>query len=685
MTKERTERRGSRYQTAVTVAGISLWAAAALYVCLSYQLPDQLILLAFVPLVIIVSMFPNSFPLPSGMKLTKDKVTFSLSDALILLVACSHGVPAAIFIAGLEGFTSSRRAVRRLSSNLFSFGMMSLAAAAAAGALFEVLHYGWGIRSTGLSLSIPAVLTALLVASMVHCLVNTGLLSALFALRQATPLRRVWRENFLWAVPMFLPTSALASLMYIALQYDVLITFLICAPILLAIYYWHRRYRNGIHELINVMEKAHAETIEALAVAINAKDEVTHEHVLRVQIYARGVARLLGCNEAEIEALKAGALLHDIGKIAVPDYILNKPGKLTAAEFEKMKLHTIVGAQILGRVGFHYPVVPIVRHHHERWDGRGYPDSLAGEEIPLTARILTVVDCFDAVREDRQYRKGMTREEAIDFLMTNSGSQYDPRVVGTFVTHLPEFEAEIAAHREVPLPTFGIEPAEQLSEAAREVPPAAGLSEAVETEATAEINISHKELAALYQLAQGLGGARSRAEATAVFAEKLRSIVPYDSCAVTIIAPETGENIVEHAAGQHAAEISGRRITLGEGVTGWVIANGTPFCNTDPKLDFPASLAERFAGYRTIASFPIQVGKEMLGAVTLYSSALSEYSTDHRKLLKEAVTLFSPALSSLPNNAATAAGEPLIAPLLPSLSSPSFQSEPTILESELAH
>src|SRR5262249_23899301 len=162
------------------------------------------------------------------------------------------------------------------------------------------------------------------------------------------------------------------------------------------------------------------------AVAINAKDEVPHEHVLRVQIYAAGVARLLGCSDAEVDALKAGALLHDIGKIAVPDYILNKPGKLTAAEFEKMKIHTVVGAQIMERVNFPYPVVPIVRHHHERWDGRGYPDGKAGDQIPLTARILTVVDCFDAVREDRQYRKGMTRDQACAFLRENAGTQFDP-------------------------------------------------------------------------------------------------------------------------------------------------------------------------------------------------------------------------------------------------------------------
>src|SRR2546423_6612849 len=176
-------------------------------------------------------------------------------------------------------------------------------------------------------------------------------------------------------------------------------------PILIGNIFGPRQYRNNLHQRIELLEKAHRETIEALAVAINAKDEVTHEHVLRVQTYAAGVAHLLGCNEGDVEALKAGALLHDIGKIAVPDFILNKPGKLTAEEFNRMKLHTVVGAQILSRVEFPFPVVPVVRHHHERWDGGGYPDGLKGEVIPLTARILSVVDCFDAVREDRPYRR----------------------------------------------------------------------------------------------------------------------------------------------------------------------------------------------------------------------------------------------------------------------------------------
>ncbi|HST24132.1 MAG TPA: HD domain-containing phosphohydrolase, partial [Blastocatellia bacterium] len=392
-----------------------------------------------------------------------------------------------------------------------------------------------------------------------------------------------------------------------------------------------------------ILEKAHRETIEALAVAINAKDEVTHEHVLRVQIYAAGVARILGCSELEIEALRSGALLHDIGKIAVPDYILNKPGKLTAAEFEKMKLHTIAGAQILSRVEFPYPIVPVVRHHHERWDGKGYPDGLAGEAIPLTARILSVVDCFDAVREDRQYRKGLTREEAINLIMEGSGTQYDPRVVGTFIAHLPEYEAEIQANRDTPPPSFGIEPTEQLSESARLVPPAAGLAEEVKLEPS---RVGHDEVKALCDLAQVVIGARGQDDVLAAFAEKLESVVPFDTCAITLIAPETGDTVVAYAVGQNAALLKGRRIAMGEGVTGWVIANRKAFCNTDPKLDFPSNLAIHFASYHTLAAFPMVRNKQRFGAVTLYSSTLSVYTADQQRLMEEAVALITTALSA---------------------------------------
>jgi putative nucleotidyltransferase with HDIG domain len=633
-------RKSFAFLTAVAVAGLLLWATGVADIVARRTPSEQLALLVLVPLAIIVGMFPVTFPLPSGLKFTTEKICFTLSDAFILLVACRYGVLPAIFLAGLEGFVSSRSTVRRVSSNLFSAGMMSLAAAAAASALAATLTHGFAGSN-----SFTAAACALLVASLVQLAVNVGLLSTLLALRHGDPVLYVWRKNFLFAVAMFLPTSTAASLMYLTLQSGFAVVLIVGAPVLMTVYFVHRQYRDSVRSRVESLAAAHRQTVEALAVAINAKDEVTHEHVLRVQTYAAGVARALGCTDADIEALKAGALLHDIGKIAVPDYILHKPGKLTAEEFNRMKLHTVVGAQILSRVEFPFPVVPVVRHHHERWDGGGYPDGLKGEEIPLTARILSVVDCFDAVREDRQYRKGMTREQAINYVLAESGKTYDPNVVATFLAHLPEFEAEIEATRHAPAPTFGIEAAEQLSEAATAVAPAAGL--AAETN-QAEDSDPARDAAgerALFELSNALAACNSDEEREAAFVGRLAAVVPFDTCALARVQAETGESRVVRAAGRNAQLLEGRAITESSSVTGWVLVNRRPLFNSDPKLDIPQQFAENFADYRALAVVPVMHERALYGAVSIYTASLAACDARHQQLLREAADLLARALA----------------------------------------
>jgi putative nucleotidyltransferase with HDIG domain len=646
MAKETTNRNSHQYQMTVSAAGVAIWLIAVVKIGAGYRWRDQLMFVALVPVIITIGMFVQRFRLPIGLKFTQDRIAFTLTDAFVLVVACWFGLAPAVFLAGIEGFTSSRRSARRLSSNLFSSAMMSLGAAGASVIIGAVMQHGFGeqlVNDSDHKLFLAAI--AMLAGSVVQISINLALFSTLFVLRQDNRAVDVLK-GFLWAAPMFLPNSAAATLIYYALQHDLKIIVVTGGPLFLAMYFGQRQYRESVQKRIAVMEKAHRETIEALAVAINAKDEVTHDHVLRVQIYAAGVARILGCSPAEVEALKAGALLHDIGKIAVPDYILNKPGKLTAAEFEKMKIHTIAGAQILSRVEFPYPIVPVVRHHHERWDGQGYPDGLSGEDIPLTARILTVVDCFDAVREDRQYRKGMTREEAIDLIVRGSGTQYDRRVVGTFIAHLPEFEAEIRAQRGSPLPTFGIEPTEKLSDAARRVAPAAGLADDEQTDKT-DTGVVADEMSAMCDLAQAVIGACSQREVVAAFTQKLNAVVPHCMCAIALVDPKTGDNVVVEATGLHAVFLKGRIIRSGEGVTGWVLANRKPFCNTDPKLDLPASLLEQSAGYRTLAAFPIIKNSMIHGTASVYSTTLAEYAPGQQKLMHEAVSLMASALSAV--------------------------------------
>jgi putative nucleotidyltransferase with HDIG domain len=185
-------------------------------------------------------------------------------------------------------------------------------------------------------------------------------------------------------------------------------------------------------------------TIETLAVAIDAKDQITHGHIRRVQLYAIALARELGVSEeGQIKAIEAAALLHDMGKLAVPDYILNKPGPLTPTEFERMKRHASIGGEILSSIEFPYPVVPIVRHHHENWDGTGYPDGLKGTEIPVGARVLAVVDCFDALTSDRPYRRKLQDHRALQILAERRGSMYDPLVVDAFVALYPRLSAMV--------------------------------------------------------------------------------------------------------------------------------------------------------------------------------------------------------------------------------------------------
>jgi transcriptional regulator with GAF, ATPase, and Fis domain len=250
------------------------------------------------------------------------------------------------------------------------------------------------------------------------------------------------------------------------------------------------------------------------------------------------------------------------------------------------------------------------------------------------------------VREDRQYRKGLSREEAITLILKGSGTQYDPKVVSMFIAHLPEFETEIEARRNQPPPNFGVEPIERLSEAARQVPPAAGLADEEPADDESAHDAAQNSVKALCHLAQGVVGARDRKSILAAFAERLKSFVDYDTCAITLVTPETGHCIVAHAAGEYAEALQGRRIALGEGVTGWAIANKKPFCNTDPKLDLPSRLADYFSSYRTLAVFPIIEGDAIYGAVTLYSSAISRYTIDHNERLEEATSLITVALSA---------------------------------------
>ena len=393
------------------------------------------------------------------------------------------------------------------------------------------------------------------------------------------------------------------------------------------------------------LSRIHFATAEALATAIDAKDQTTHCHVRRVQIYAAGMGRVLGLSNAEIAALKAGALLHDIGKLAVPAHIINKPGRLTPAEFDKMKIHTTVGAQILSRVEFPYPVTPIVRHHHEQWDGLGYPDGLKGQQIPITARIISVVDCFDSVREDRPFRRGMTRDEAIALLLRGSGSHFDPNVVELFIEHLPRFESEIASlglPQQLP-PNSAVEPL-ALSEVDMAQTRERGCYMAYD-----QIKSAHQEVYALYEIARTFGSSLDVRNTLEVLIDKVGQVVPFDTCAVYLYDELKGYATAAHVVGKNAKVLAARSIAPGEGVTGFALANRSPINQLHPSLDF--TLLDIDPEYRSMASLPLFKDDMLLGALSVYSIELDQYSDDHMRLLETVTRLASDALSNAMHHA----------------------------------
>lgn len=451
-----------------------------------------------------------------------------------------------------------------------------------------------------------------------------------------------WHANQLWIAWTLLVVPLMLELIYGTF----LLPFLILTPIsILATYLIYRSARSRVQSKTNEIEalsQLHLATAEALATAIDAKDQTTHCHVRRVQIYAAGMGEVFGLGADEIAALKAGALLHDVGKLAVPPHILNKPGPLTHAEFEKMKIHTVVGAQILSRVDFPYPVIPIVRHHHEQWDGRGYPDRLRGEQIPITARIISVVDCFDSIREDRPFRRGMTLDEATALLLRGAGIHFDPVVVEQFIKNLPRFEDAIARlglqHQPI---THSTEPPIQLSEVDMTQTRERGSYIAYD-----QIKKAHREVYALYEIARTFGTSLDVEHTLEILVDKVGHVVPFDTCVVYFYDENKGYASARHVVGKNAQKLAGRCIALGEGVTGFALANRSAVNQLHPSLDFTDINPEAGIKYRSMASLPLFKDDLLLGAISVYSNDLEQYNDDHMRLLETVTRLASDALGN---------------------------------------
>ncbi len=371
--------------------------------------------------------------------------------------------------------------------------------------------------------------------------------------------------------------------------------------------------------------------IETLALAIDAKDHSTHGHARRVQVYAVGIAKSMGIdNSDDLDALRAAALLHDIGKLAIPEYILSKPGSLTDSEFAKMTRHVEIGANILEPIQFPYPVVPIIRYHHERENGSGYPYGLKADEIPLGSKILSVADTFDALTALRTYRTPLTSSEAIDLLQNESGMHYDPKVVAAFVRVAKKLMEEVALldiskyGNNTHLPQASPDSVEDQKLLLRK-------------KGFTEIASTHREIYALHEIFQTVGKSLNLDDTLRIICSKLQSIVPFTSSVVYLKNKKTDMIYPAMVTGEFSEQLSQNWMALGEGLTGYSIAFNQPVVNNDPTNDFKnLAFMEKPHQLANAMIFPLTVKNSVLGAIALYSTNRDNepYTEDHFRLME---------------------------------------------------
>src|SRR5919107_681484 len=602
--------RSARAYWAALVAGGALALGWGAYHCLAFTGTGWAQLVVLASLVVISGMLPVKIP--------GTRAVVTAGDCFVFLGVIYLGVPAGIVLGALELFTGSLRISKRGATWVAMPACMALTAYVAGESFYLALaaHAGIGESPLGFrtAVSLEQLILPLVLMSLVQYVLNSVLVAALLSLKSRRPFWRCWRDGYLLSSWTFFAGALAAGVVYVAIS------------------------RFGLLYVI-------------LSIPVIAATLVTY------RTYFERVAELTGLSPSEIKALKAGALLHDIGKLAVPDHILNKPGKLTEAEFERMKVHTTVGAQILERVNFPYPVVPIVLYHHEQWDGRGYPEGLKGEEIPLTARILSVVDCFDSVREDRPYRRGMTREEACSMLRRGAGAHFDPRVVELFLCRLEEFEAEIEAQG---LGRRGLTREEcenrellvgEHAPAERARPAQGPPHDSDAPDYLSQITNAHREVYALYEIARTFGSSLDIEDTASVLINKVGHVIPSDLCAVYLYDDEKGYATAAHVSGRHAELLRGRAVAPGEGVVGFVLANRRASYLLDPMLDFSDVELPAGCRFQSMVALPLTKDERVLGALAVYSSEPRRFADDDLRLLDTVARLASDALANAMSHA----------------------------------
>ncbi len=594
--------------TSVIALGV-ITVAHSLYVLVTAPPPSEWIIFA------VLGLVAGAY----AVKIPGVNALVSASDTFFIASVMLFGPAPAVLALALDGAWLARRRSYETTKLLFNATAPSVSLMAAS----LVFAFLIGQPSVyGPELPITGVILPLVALTAVYFALNSGLAAAAIALESGVGFVTVWRR--LTAARRELHRGGVGRLLprhRDAHRRRLLAT----SAVLPLVVMFHVTLRSVLGRLgdaqlhVERVDRLYLSTIETLATAIEAKDGVTHDHIRRVQRFAVGLAKALDITDDEtIKAIKAAALLHDTGKLAVPEHILNKPGKLTAAEFEQMKLHVDVGADILSSIDFPYPVVPIVRAHHESWDGSGYPRGLAGEQIPIGARILSVVDCYDALTSDRPYRPALTDEQALAIIIERRGTMYDPRVVDMFLTVCPQISAvamEPVPHQEA-LTRIGramIAPP----------PPAAPPTRDVDADAP-------EDFLAIVSLSRVMGGDATLQDAAALATTHLSRLLPDTTCVFYVRETATERVVARYASGAHAATLLGTSMAVGERLTGWVAACRQTIANSDAALD----LFDRGVKLGSALSTPLVDGDRVVGVLTVYAAAAQAFTGNQSRLVE---------------------------------------------------
>ncbi len=610
-----------KYLVAVCLLGLAALIASQL-IPFPQGSPSYLELIVFIVLGVVaggkkVSLNPQRKEEEAGSM----SLGFALTFATLL-----HFGPAAGVLIALAGCVSSCIFPKRQRFHQLSFNLaLSCVEALLGGTVFASLN-GWGME-----LQPVASFIAVAGSSLTFFLVNTIGVAIMISFYAQEPVGKLWKENFLWTAPSYFASACVGAIGVLFLgNGSASAVLLFVLPVAYLVYQSYVTYISRATEKqkhIEQLQQKQAEladlylaTIKSMALAIDAKDQYTHQHIVRVQRYAVAIAEEMGLDEYLMEAVRTGALLHDIGKLGVPEYVLLKPGKLSDEEYEKIKMHPAIGAAILEPVEFPWPVIPIVRHHHEKWDGTGYPDGLKGEEIPLTARIMAVADVYDALTSTRSYRQAWTHEKTVSVIKGDAGIHFDPAVVEAFARVIDRVVAEMAEENSGPLARKSCEPG----------------SENISKMAVEHISRTSTELWALYEVAQSLSSSLGVSDTIQLLAKKIESIYPGSSCVFMVWNEQACRLEADSAFGLNAGFFEGAYSIGDSCLSRQVLHSGDSYLGAFQADDLMlnASPELEWDPLNTALIVPVRFEGGAIATINLYHTDSEAFSQYDRQLLE---------------------------------------------------